>query len=290
MILLATVCFSSMSVFVRLSGNLPLWQKAFFRNSVAFIIAVAYFVKEPSPKHINKKNLLLFLLRAVIGTIGLLGNYYAIDRLVLSDASMLNKLSPFFATVFSFFLLGEKIDKKQLIIIVTGFIGSIFIIKPTFSNSNLGATLIGFIGGMASGLAYTTIRMLCQRGEKSVNIVMIFSGLSCLIIFPMFVIHYQPMSFLQVFYLLMAGVMAAGGQFSITHAYNYAPAREISVYDYTQVIFTALWAYLLFDQVADGISILGYVVIIGAGFAMFLHNKKQTSRQNSLKSADLFGE
>ena len=43
-----------------------------------------------------------------------------------------------------------------------------------------------------------------------------------------------------------------------------APAKEISVYDYTQVIFAAIWGFIIFGQRPDIFSVIGYVIIIGA--------------------------
>ncbi len=56
---------------------------------------------------------------------------------------------------------------------------------------------------------------------------------------------------------------ATGGQLCITAAYTHAPAKEISVYDYTQVVFAAVWGFVLWGQVPDIYSIIGYIIIIG---------------------------
>ena len=72
--------------------------------------------------------------------------------------------------------------------------------------------------------------------------------------------------------LVGAGVAATGGQFGATLAYTHAPAREVSVYDYSIVLFDALLGYLLFDQVPDHWSVIGYVLIIGAAVMVFLYN------------------
>ena len=68
--------------------------------------------------------------------------------------------------------------------------------------------------------------------------------------------------------------MAAGGQFSITSAYTYAPAKEISVYDYTQVLFAAVLGFVFLKQVPDVYSLVGYVIIIGVAFWNFQRQKK----------------
>ena len=69
--------------------------------------------------------------------------------------------------------------------------------------------------------------------------------------------------------LLMAGVAATGGQFGITAAYCYAPARDISVYDYSQIVFSAILGFFLFGQLPDVYSWMGYGVICAMAVWMF---------------------
>ncbi len=171
---------------------------------------------------------------------------------------------------------GETLSWKQAIIVITAFLGSLFIIKPTFSNLDVIPAFIGLCGGMGAGIAYTMVRILGQRGEKGPFIVFFFSGFSCLITLPYLIFSFAPMTGKQILMLLGAGLAAAFGQFSITAAYFHAPAKEISVYDYSQIIFSALIGFLLFHQVPDGYSIFGYIVICAMALAMFfLNNKKQ---------------
>ena len=75
-------------------------------------------------------------------------------------------------------------------------------------------------------------------------------------------------------FLLLAGISGAGGQFAITAAYTYAPARDISVYDYTQVIFSAILGFFLFHQLPDRYSVIGYALICGMGIYMFLMTRR----------------
>ena len=102
-IILSAFCFALMNAFVRLSGDLPSIQKSFFRNAIALLFAAAVLMKNGGSFRWKKGNLPLLLVRAGFGTIGILCNFYAVDHLLLSDASMLNKLSPFFAVIISYF-------------------------------------------------------------------------------------------------------------------------------------------------------------------------------------------
>ena len=273
-----------MFAFVRLSGNLPTMQKVFFRNFVALFFALGVMRKEKIPfKCQNRKNSAVLFVRAFAGSLGMIGNFYAIDVLVLSDASILNKMSPFFCVIFSYIFLKEKLKLFNILTITGAFAGALFVIKPTFANADLFASVVGFLGGMGAGLAYTCVRYLGQHGEKGPLIVAYFSGFSCLITLPWLFFDYHHMEWWQLLCLIGAGFGAAGGQFAITAAYSNAPAREISIFDYTQIIFTAALGYFMFDQVADIWSVLGYIIIISMALIVFFHNNKKDKAQEPVQ-------
>ena len=280
-IVLSALCFAFMNMFVRMAGDLPAVQKSFFRNLIAFGIALMIMVRKKEGLHIGNGNWKYMILRASFGTIGILCNFYAVDHLVLSDASMLNKMSPFFVILFSFLILKEKLTPIQVTAVCGAFVGSLFIIKPTFLNMNLLPSVIGLCGGLAAGIAYTMVRVLGQRGQKGTSVVLFFSGFSCLVTLPYLLLNYHTMSIFQGLVLLAAGLSAAGGQFAITAAYYHAPAREISVYDYSQILFSALIGFLLFQQIPDRYSVFGYVVILAMAVWMFFYNQRHGEQSKS---------
>ena len=273
-IILSAFSFALMGACVRLAGDVPSIQKSFFRNLVAFFVALIMIVRSGDGFEIKKGNLGYMVLRATFGTLGILCNFYAVDHLLVSDASMLNKLSPFFVIIFSSLFLKEKANTIQKVTVMIAFIGSLFVIKPSIhfvSNIN---SFIGVLGAMGAGIAYTCVRKLGQQGVAGAKIVFFFSLFSCLSVVPYLIFHFQPMTLQQIGCLLMAGLMAAGGQFSITNAYTYAPAKEISIYDYTQVIFAAVLGFFLLNQVPDVYSVIGYIIIIGVAFWNFMKQKR----------------
>lgn len=270
----AALCFAGMSAFVRLAGDLPTFEKAFFRNFIAAIVVFLRIRRKRIPLRIPKEGRPMVLLRCVFGTIGLLMNFYAIDRLALADANMLNKLSPFFAILFSCFLLKERVRPVQALAVAGAFVGAALIIKPSGSNLQLIPAIGGFIGGMGAGAAYTCLRKAAQQGVKSQVIVLCFSCFSCLVTIPFILADFVLPSARQLLLLILCGLCGAGGQFSITAAYTFAPAREISVYDYTQVIFSAALGFFLFDQIPDVYSFAGYALIITMAVINFLYNNR----------------
>lgn len=279
-IILAGFFFSLMTFFVKCSGNLPTMQKAFFRNAVAMIVSIVLLARSEEGFYIKKSSWSCLFLRSLCGTAGLILNFYAIDRLGLADSNILNKLSPFFAIVMSVFLLKEKANKVEWLSVAIAFIGAIFVIKPSFQITSVYG-LIGLLGGLGAGVAYTFVRKLGKQGERGPVIVMCFSTFSCLVTVPFLIMNYVPMSSEQWIFLLLAGAAATGGQLSITKAYTKAPAKEISVFDYSQIVFAALLGFLFLHEIPDCYSIIGYVIIIGIAVFKWWYNCRETSEQIS---------
>ena len=271
-IIMSSFGFAMMSAFVKLSGDLPSFQKTFFRNITSCIIAFILIIINKESFFGKLENQKTLILRSIFGTLGIVFNFYAIDKLVLSDANMLNKLSPFFVIIFSALFLKEKINIKQGLAIIVAFIGALFIIKPQF-NFDIIPSLIGVLGAICAAAAYTCLRALGGK-EKYYTIVFYFSFFSTIAILPFMLIVYKEMSMLQFVYLILAGIFASIGQFGITIAYKYAKAKEISIFDYSNILFSAIISIVLFNVIPDYLSVIGYIIIFAVSLYMFLYNKK----------------
>ncbi|MDY3817740.1 MAG: DMT family transporter [Lachnospiraceae bacterium] len=266
--------FALMTLFIRISGDLPTMQKTFFRNAVAAIVAVAMLAKSKEGFRIKKGSYGDLFWRSICGTLGMVCNFYAVDHMGLADANILNKLSPFFAILMSIMILKENANIVEWISVAVAFIGAVFVVKPAM-NMQFVVAMIGVLGGLGAGMAYTFVRKLGKKGERGPVIVMFFSLFSCAFTLPFFLVQYQPMTGRQWLYLILAGVCAAGGQLSITKAYTKAPAKEISVFDYTQVLFAALLGFFFLGQIPDILSVIGYVIIIGSAIFKWNYLQKQ---------------
>ncbi len=276
LIITAAFAFATMNSFVKLAGDLPFLQKAFFRNIIPLIISASLILKTKTGITIEKRNIPLLIVRSCCGTIGVLCNFYAVDNLILSDASMLGKLAPFFAIIMSLIILREKVSPFRIFIVVAAFIGSIFIVNPDLTAiSPSFPALIAVLGAFGAGCAYTIVRKLGERGQDATSIVLFFSAFSTLVVTPSFILNQEPMTVSQIVLLVCAGIFATIGQFAVTNAYIYAPAKRISVYDYSQVLFAALYGFFLYTELPTSNSIIGYIIIIAMGIISFLYGKKK---------------
>ncbi|MCI2804054.1 DMT family transporter [Staphylococcus pettenkoferi] len=278
-ILISAIGFSFMSVFFRLAGDLPVFQKSLARNLVAMFIPLFFLYKYKQPLFGKLSSQPLLIARSALGLTGVLFNIYAIDHMILSDADTLMKLNPFWTILLSLFFLREKIFKYQIIAMIVAIAGMLFVVKPEFSSAMI-PSLIGLMSGIFAASAYTCVRALSTR-EAPYTIVFYFSFFSIIVLIPFTIFTYEPMSWLQMLYLLGAGLSAAVGQIGITLAYSFAPAKDISIFTYASIIFTALFGFVLFGESPDFYAMLGYVIIIGASYYMFEKARRQPRKSQT---------
>ncbi|MDA3958282.1 DMT family transporter [Oceanispirochaeta sp.] len=256
--------FSVMSAFVKMAGDLPSIEKALFRNLISLIIAFTILKVRKQPLWGQKENRKILLLRALTGSLGILFYFYSIDHLILADSSMLNKMSPFFVILFARIILKNPIKPFQIFSLILAVAGSFLIIKPGFQYSTPLPALIGLSSAVFAGLAYTMVSYLGGK-ENAFTIVFYFSLISTIVCLPFVFINPVLPSLPQFLLLLGAGITAAGGQFLLTAAYKYAPAGEVSVYQYSQIVFASLLGILFFTEIPDLFSLGGYILIFAAG-------------------------
>lgn len=282
-ILLSALGFAGVSLFVKLSGDIGAAQKAFFRNIVAAFIAFLMMKKNGASFEFEKSKLAALILRSSLGTAGILLSFYSVDHLLLGDANILQKISPFIVIVLSVFVFKEKISRVQVFYLMLGFIGIALVIKPSGSELvSLGA-LAGIAGAFCAGAAYTCVRYLAKMEVNGSFIVFFFSAFSVVVLLPYVLLHYQPMSLYQWAMVAGIGLCSALGQFGITYGYAAAAAKSISVFEYSQVIFAALFGFAFFSEIPDILSLIGYVIISGVGVLMVLRGARE-SRQNLTKA------
>ncbi|WP_347710222.1 DMT family transporter [Actinobacillus genomosp. 2] len=273
-ILLSALGFSLMALFMRLAGELPLAEKAIFRNAITALISGYIILRNKQLFLGRKENRSILLLRSITGLLGILCGVYIIDHLVLSDVDMIGKLTSFILIVFSALFLKEKASLMQLGLCLLAFFGALFIIKPTF-DLHFFPYFIGIIGAVFAALAYLCLRILGQkaRPESSNTIVFFFSAFSTIVLFPFVFLDFVPINVIQLSYLLLSGIAATVGQFSVTLAYKYAAAKDISIYSYSSVLFSALLGAVVFGQFPDSWSILGYLIVFVSGLLMFMFTR-----------------
>lgn len=274
-IIIAGFGFALMSLFVKLSGDIPSMQKGFFRNIIAVFISSIPLIKHWRFINIPRNNTgwLVLISRSVFGTIGLVLNFYAISHISLADSSIIQKLSPFIIIILSYIFFKEEMTRFQVFAIIIAFIGITLIIKPSGNNIISMGALAALLGALCAGIAYTCVRYLGTHNISGEFIIFFFSSLSSLMLLPYLILDYRTMTYYQLSMLILAGISATIGQYGVTFAYKFAAAKNISVFDYSQVLFSGIFGYMFFGEFPDFQSLIGYVIVISVGIVLVLRSK-----------------
>ncbi len=223
----------------------------------------------------------LITLRSLFGLSGVACYFYAITNLKLADAVILNKTSPFFVMVLSVIFLHEKVNRKQLIALAVALLGVLFVVKPQMDLSILPA-LIGLMAAFFAGTAYTIIRNLRLYDDSRI-IVFYFCLFSVVLMIPLMLFgQFVVPQGKDIFNLLMIGVMATTAQFLMTNGYRHAPASELAVYSYANILFSILLGMLIWLEIPDVFSIIGATLVVTGGVMnYFAVNRSRVGERSS---------
>jgi len=273
--LLSALSFALMGAMVKLASDIPVMEKVFFRNLITFILMLMMIMKNrenPFKQGLATKYLIF---RSLAGLLGVVLYFYAITNMSLADSTMLNKLSPFFVIVFAGVFLKEGFSLRKVAVIIIAFSGALLIIKPQFDLSIIPA-IAGFLSAVFAGLAYTIVRFLKSKASSSM-IVFYFSTISVLATLPLLFSNFVMPSLLTLLLLVGIGVFAGIGQISLTKSYHLAPASEISIYNYTSILFATILGVIIGDSFPDAYSMIGGLII----FLTAYYNYRLGRRKNS---------
>ncbi len=278
LMLFSTMSFSIMQLIVKLSaGAIPTMEQVFVRNFITLFFGLVMALRAKDPLLGKKDNRLLLLGRAVFGYIGVVGYFYATTNMNVADASLLHRSSPFFVILFSAIFLKNRMTRNQVIALLLAFCGSILVINPSFNVSMVPA-LAGVISAAGAGAAYVIINVLKGK-ESNSTIIFVFSAVSCLLSLILgggsFVVPYG----IEWLMLLGIGIFAGVGQILLTQAYKMTNPGEVSIINYTGILFSALFGIMFLNEAVSLRSACGIVLIFAA--ALLLYFTKDKGKQTA---------
>lgn len=273
LMILSALSFSIMQIVVKISSaNIPLMEQVFSRNFITLLISLTVMIKNKERIFPHKNNIIAIILRAIFGYLGVVTFFYATNNMLLADASVLQRTSPFWATLFAFIISKEKVLKIQWFALIIAIIGSIFIIKPKM-NSNLTTSLIALSAVIFAGIAYAIIGSLKGKESNSL-IIFYFSLISCLLSLIYFKSFVVP-NLYDLIALILIGIFAGLGQFFLTVSCKKAPVSTVSIFNYSGVIFFYLFSVFILNEILDAYSIFGTILTISAALMVYFYRKKE---------------
>ena len=257
---ISALLFSVMGICIRYaSHSVDNYTIVFFRNVVGLILFLPLIVKQGTG-FVKTKKLWLHTWRIIVGLAAVYGFFYAIAHLKLSNAMVFTYSSPIFIPVIAWLFLKEKITIAMICAAVLGFIGVFCVAKPDQGLLNW-ISVIGIASSLLASMAFVTVRALTQT-EPPERIVFYFCLIgSALSVIPMFWV-WRPYHLQELLFLIGAGILANVSQIFMSHAYRLAPAGQIAPVNYMAIIFAGVWGFLLWNEVPDLYSVIGFCIIL----------------------------
>jgi drug/metabolite transporter (DMT)-like permease len=263
--LTASLFFAAMGTLAKFSlREVPLIEVVFFRSMVSASILGVILLFQKGSFLGNRPWLLLG--RGLVGFAALMTNFYAVSKIPLGDAAILNSTSPVFVVFLSVLFLDEEISLRVILLSLFSLLGVGFILKPSLSYFNLPA-LLGLVSGFLAALAYVAIRQL-HATDSFVTMAFYFTGISALFSAPLTLSHFvfpRPMVWAG---LLGVGLTGTFGQLLMTYAYKHEDASVVSPFSYTAVIFSFFFGMFFFGELPDRYTVLGSAIVIASCVAL----------------------
>jgi drug/metabolite transporter (DMT)-like permease len=289
----AAFCFSISGACTKVLGKrISSVELVFFRNIIGVIFVLVTIYRQPLVQIGGKMSLLVF--RGIIGTLALYTFFFSITKIGLAEAITYQQSYPIILALLGGYFLKEKLDTKNWIAVIVGFVGICCIFLPQFKIdiASIKYHSFGLANAIMTALAYMSIKQLSSYYDsRSIVLSFMFSGIVLPIISMVLgqYIYIDSLAFLFGGFNWPAGIewlwigvlalSALAGQILLTKAFTFGNTGEVSAIGYSNIVFSVVFGILLGDAFPNAVSLLGILLIIACGVYI-------SFRKNELKPAD----
>jgi len=274
-----SVCaFSIMDVIVKWSDDYPVGQVLFFRGFCGIIPILFLIPKERYLDFYKTSRPFLHFKRCLAGLIAIISIFVALRNLPLATVVSISFASPIFTTIFSIFLLNEKVGFYRWLAVFVGFIGIIIISEPGLSSLNF-YYIYPII--FCLGLSYVAIAIRKLSSTEPVWLISFFFSFSILI-FSFFSLYQKWImpSLVDLFLLSSVGILGGIANLWLSQSYKFSEVSLVSPLKYLALLFAIVFGYLVWDEIPTIKTLMGALLVILSSFIIFrreLTMKKQLS-------------
>ena len=264
-----SVCaFSGMDLIVKWSENYPVGQVLFFRGTCGLI---PLFFMIPKDRYFNfykTEKKMLHLKRCLSGLIAIVAIFIALRKLPLATVVSITFATPIFTTIFSIFLLNEKVGFYRWLAVIVGFVGIIIISEPGFNSMNI-YYIYPII--FCLGLSYVAISIKQLSKTEPVWLISFYFSFS-IIILSLFSLTSESwiMPKLNDFMLLaLLGVLGGLANLWLTQSYKYSDVSLVTPLKYLSLIFAIIFGYLIWNEIPTYKTLAGSILVIISSIIIF---------------------
>ncbi len=283
--LVAGFFFAMMGVFVKFgAGEFDAAEMAFYRSFVGLFFIGALIVWRKGT--IRTPYFAGHVTRSVVGSISLIGYFYAMSKLPLATAQTLNYTSPIFLAIATVVVLGERFTYWLIGAIVLGFAGVALLLQPTMQGGKESAAWIGLFSGVFAAWAYLSVRSLGKLGEPDYRVVFWFTVIGSIICagWQLATSSFHPVRWSNVWIVVGIGFCGTIAQLAMTRAYRTGNTLVVGSLSYSTLVFGALAAFLVGNERLAPLELAGMAVIIASGILAMRVEKKDEIEEAGFES------
>ncbi len=262
----AMVCMAGLFAIVKWASlkGVPVFEILFFRNAFAFIPLGIYIARTTGPSILRTTRPGAHMTRAAVGLTGMIGGFVAVAHLPLTEATALSFSAPLFMTAMSAVILHEHVGRHRWAAVGVGFLGVLIMVRPDPTHMVSIGTIFGLIGAVGSAGAMIAIRQI-GRTEPGPRIVFYFTLAGALVGLASLPFGWVMPDPLTLALLVCAGLLGGVGQLLLTQALRVAPVAAVAPFDYTQLVWAGLIAFLVWGEIPRPAMLAGAAVVAASG-------------------------
>ncbi len=258
----STACFSAMSLFIRFaSDELHTTEVVFLRNVFSVLLLMPWVIGN-GIRVLRTERIVSHFWRGTIGVIGMQLWFYCIVVLPLNEATALSFTAPILTTIFAMLFLGERAGIHRWSAIGMGFAGAMIIIRPDPDNMNWTLLLVPCATSMWA-IASIFVKSL-SKSEPPERIVFYMAFFMMLWSLPSGLYHWEHPSAQAWLYCFGVAATSTLAHLCLVRAYARADIAVLMPFDFSRLIFTAMFAYIVFGEVANRATWIGAAVIVAS--------------------------
>ena len=252
--------FAGMAALIKAAARtIPAAEVVFVRNLVHACLFVPIWWATTDRTLGNRR---LLVARGVLGLCALEAYAWTLARMPLADAWILQAMNPVFVALLAPVVLKEPSPGHVWAALGLGLLGVALIVRPGL-HVGFGAGLVGVLGGLGSGLAYMTVRML-GRSERPLTVVMAFPVVAGPLSLPFALAVWRWPGPLEWAAMVAAALAAAGGQMMLTIGLKGTKAAPATTATYAGFVFAAAIGWFCFDEPLAWATLAGTVAIVAS--------------------------
>ena len=274
-----SICgFSLMDIIVKWSVDYPIGQILFFRGFFGIIFYFFIIPRDRLHNFYQTKRPGLHSLRCIAGLIAIVAIFIALRKLPLATVVSISFAAPIFTTIFSIFLLSERVGVYRWLAVLVGFIGILVITEPGISELNI-YYIFPII--FCLGLSYVAITLRQLSTTEPVWLISLFFSIAItLMSFLTIPFGWVMPSFNHFILLSLIGIFGGVSNLWLSQSYKYSEVSLVTPLKYLTLVFAIIFGYFIWDEIPTIKTLIGAFLVIISTLIIFrreIYKKKNIS-------------